>query len=97
GFRASWDSVTGKVSRTVFEDNPKAWSGDHCIDPECVPGVFFSSLKMKDAAPSIMDIAPTVLDLFGLAAPAHMDGRSLLPEASDAVRAKNRTRKKGTK
>lgn len=97
GFRASWDSVTGKVTRTVFEDNPKAWSGDHCIDPECVPGVFFSSLKMKDIAPSIVDIAPTVLDLFGLAAPGHMDGRSLLPEASDAGLAKKQPGKKGTK
>jgi predicted AlkP superfamily phosphohydrolase/phosphomutase len=27
GYRASWDSVMGKVTGTVFEDNTKAWSG----------------------------------------------------------------------
>jgi predicted AlkP superfamily phosphohydrolase/phosphomutase len=77
GFRASWDSVTGKVDSTVFEDNTKAWSGDHCIDPRHVPGVFFFSHKVAAKEPSIMDVAPTVLTLFGLPVPAHMDGRPL--------------------
>ena len=78
GFRASWDSVTGKVNSTVFEDNTKAWSGDHCIDPRHVPGVFFFSHKIEAKAPSIMDVAPTVLTLFGLPVPGHMDGRPLV-------------------
>ena len=78
GWRASWDGVTGIVSDKVFADNAKAWSGDHCIDPASVPGVLFSSLDLKAQSPSIMDMAPTVLHLFGLDAPAHMDGRSLL-------------------
>jgi predicted AlkP superfamily phosphohydrolase/phosphomutase len=78
GFRASWDSVTGKVNGTVFEDNTKAWSGDHCIDPRHVPGVFYFSRKTGSKSPSIMDVAPTVLNLFGLQVPAHMDGRTLL-------------------
>jgi predicted AlkP superfamily phosphohydrolase/phosphomutase len=82
GFRASWDSVTGKVDRTVFEDNTKAWSGDHCIDPKHVPGVFYFSRKSAAKTPSIMDVAPTVLTLFGLPVPAHMDGRSLLETAA---------------
>ena len=42
GFRASWDSVMGKVTSAIFEDNLKAWSGDHCVDPRLVPGVLFS-------------------------------------------------------
>jgi predicted AlkP superfamily phosphohydrolase/phosphomutase len=78
GWRASWDGVTGKSAGPVFEDNTKAWSGDHCIDPPSVPGVLFSDLKLAAGSPSIMDLAPTVLDLFGLLAPAAMDGRSLL-------------------
>ncbi|MBM3293954.1 MAG: nucleotide pyrophosphatase [Candidatus Aminicenantes bacterium] len=78
GFRASWASVTGSLSPKIFEDNTKCWSGDHCIDPACVPGVLFSSLKLRTNTPSIMDIAPTVLELFGLPKPAHMDGSSLL-------------------
>jgi predicted AlkP superfamily phosphohydrolase/phosphomutase len=78
GYRASWEAVTGKVGTRVFEDNAKCWSGDHCVDPAVVPGVLFSSLKLANPEPSIMDIAPTVLELFGQDRPAHMDGRSLL-------------------
>jgi len=78
GYRVSWDSVTGKVNSTVFEDNLKAWSGDHCIDPRIVPGIFFCTKKINTSSPSIIDIAPTVLELFGLQVPSHMDGRSLI-------------------
>jgi predicted AlkP superfamily phosphohydrolase/phosphomutase len=84
GYRASWDGVTGIVNGTVLEDNVKAWSGDHCIDPALVPGVLFSSLKLGRTDPSIMDVAPTVLELFGIAPPAHMDGRSLIVVAGPA-------------
>lgn len=78
GYRVSWDSVTGKVDATVFEDNVKAWGGDHCIDPQVVPGVLFTSIPLKEKDPSIMDVAPTVLELFGVKPPAHMDGHSLI-------------------
>ena len=95
GFRASWDGVTGKVDGTVFEDNTKAWSGDHCIDPRHVPGVFFFSRKTPAKAPSIMDVAPTVLTLFGLPVPAHMDGRPLLgPEESAGPAPREKGKKK---
>ena len=82
GYRASWDGVTGVVKAAVIEDNPKAWSGDHCIDPALVPGVLFSNLKFTRPDPSIMDVAPTVLELFGIGPPAHMDGRSLVDAAA---------------
>jgi predicted AlkP superfamily phosphohydrolase/phosphomutase len=75
GYRASWDSVTGKVTGQVFEDNIKAWSGDHCIDPRLVPGVLFTSHKFIAEKPAIVDVAPTILKLFGLALPAHFDGK----------------------
>jgi predicted AlkP superfamily phosphohydrolase/phosphomutase len=78
GYRASWDGVTGKVNSIIFEPNVKAWSGDHCIDPSQVPGVIFTNFPLNSATPSILDIAPTVLELFGVAPPAHMDGHSLL-------------------
>jgi predicted AlkP superfamily phosphohydrolase/phosphomutase len=83
GFRASWNGVTGIVDDVVFEDNVKAWSGDHCIDPALVPGVLFSSLKLNTDKPSIMDIAPTALELFGIAPPAHMDGHCLVDLSRD--------------
>jgi len=76
GFRASWDSVMGKVTAQIFEDNLKAWSGDHCIDPRLVPGVLFCNRKIADEKPGIVDVAPTVLKLFGLALPGHLDGKA---------------------
>jgi len=81
GYRTSWDGATGVVSGPVFEDNVKAWSGDHCIDPRLVPGVLFASRSIDRADPSLVDIAPTVLRLFGLDPPAHMDGQPLYEKA----------------
>ena len=75
GFRASWDSVMGKVTTQIFEDNLKAWSGDHCIDPRLVPGVLFCNRKIAEEKPAIVDVAPTVLKLFGLPLPGHFDGK----------------------
>ena len=79
GWRASWEGVRGLVDDTVFSDNTKAWSGDHCIDPELVPGVLFCNraLDIDGGEPHIADMAPTILDLFGVPAPRYMDGRSL--------------------
>ena len=96
GYRASWDSVTGKVNGTVFDDNIKAWSGDHCIDPRHVPGVFFFSGRIASRSPSIMDVAPTVLTLFGLPVPGHMDGRPLVGAGPDGT-ADSKTRRAGRK
>ncbi len=78
GYRVSWDSVTGKVHSDLFEDNIKAWSGDHCIDPELVPGVLFCNYHINRKDVSITDIAPTALDLFGVPVPGHMDGKSMI-------------------
>ncbi|UCE42726.1 MAG: alkaline phosphatase family protein [Candidatus Aminicenantes bacterium] len=78
GYRVSWDSVTGKVNDTLFDDNTKAWSGDHCIDPRIVPGIFFCNHKINTKSPAIIDIAPTVLNLFGMDIPNHMDGHNLI-------------------
>ena len=75
GFRASWDSVMGKVTKQIFEDNLKAWSGDHCIDPRLVPGVLFSNRKIAEEKPAIVDVAPTILKLFGVALPGNLDGK----------------------
>ncbi len=93
GYRASWDSVVGMVNQTVFEDNKKAWSADHCLDPEVVPGVFFSNFKFQSEKPGIIDIAPTVLDLFGVKAPAYMDGQSLLAGQKDKTMTETKSSK----
>jgi predicted AlkP superfamily phosphohydrolase/phosphomutase len=80
GYRASWDAAVGKSSRTVIEDNTKSWSGDHCIDYKLVPGVLFCNRKVLAAKPRLMDIGPSVLDLFGVAVPEYMRGRSVFSD-----------------
>jgi predicted AlkP superfamily phosphohydrolase/phosphomutase len=78
GHRASWDGVTGKVTGEVFTDNMRAWSGDHCIDPECVPAVLISNRKITTDSPSIQDVAPSILNLFGVGVPPYMDGKAVI-------------------
>lgn len=78
GYRASWDAALGKVSPHVFDDNRKAWSGDHCVDPSLVPGVLFSNRKLDAADPGIEDMAPTALRLFGIQPPDWMEGKSVI-------------------
>jgi predicted AlkP superfamily phosphohydrolase/phosphomutase len=80
GFRHSWDCATGSVSGQVFTDNTKSWSGDHCVDPRLVPGVFWCNRRINTDAPRLMDIAPTALDLFGVEIPRYMQGSPLFGE-----------------
>ena len=77
GYRASWETAVGQVTEQVFHPNTKAWSGDHCIDASFVPGVLFSNRKIESENPRLMDIGPTVLDLFGVDIPQYMDGKPL--------------------
>ncbi|MGH9339932.1 MAG: alkaline phosphatase family protein [Acidobacteriota bacterium] len=82
GYRVSWTCATGAVTARVFEDNLKSWSGDHCMNPPDVPGIFFCNRRIDQASVSIMDVAPTVLDLFGVPVPSYCDGRPLAVEES---------------
>jgi predicted AlkP superfamily phosphohydrolase/phosphomutase len=78
GYRVSWDCAKGSVYPDLFEDNVKRWSGDHCMDPELVPGVVFGNVALNEAASRLIDMGPTILDLFGVEVPAYMAGRSML-------------------
>jgi predicted AlkP superfamily phosphohydrolase/phosphomutase len=80
GHRVGWSSVTGGVSEDVIEDNVRPWSGDHNFNPPDVPGMLFVNRKITATNPNIMDIGPTVLDLFGVKVPPQCDGGSLMPE-----------------
>ena len=82
GYRISWDGATGVVAGAVIEDNVKPWSGDHCVDPRIVPGVFFSNKVIDRDDPALIDIAPTACWLFGVEPPAHMDGKVLFERES---------------
>lgn len=79
GYRVSWSSVTGGISEAVIEDNVRPWSGDHNFNPPDVPGMLFCNRRIEEQKPRIIDIGPTVLDLFGVDIPAYCDGRSILP------------------
>ncbi|MBV8810193.1 MAG: alkaline phosphatase family protein [Acidobacteriaceae bacterium] len=77
GYRTSWEAAVGQVTARVMEDNSKAWSGDHCVDPLLVPGVLFCNRRIHATDPGIEDLAPTALELFGVEPPVWMDGKPL--------------------
>ena len=77
GYRASWSAAIGAVTNSVFEENTKCWSGDHCVDPALVPGVLFANRQLQGSDPGIEDLAPTVLQLFGIEPPQWMEGKPL--------------------
>ena len=83
GYRASWDTVLGKMPRALLEDNLDRWSGTHLICADLVPGMLLTSRKIDVEDPTIIDIAPTILSSFGIAKPAQMTGRSLFSESTD--------------
>ncbi len=89
GYRASWETAIGQVTDKVYHENTKAWSGDHCIDRSLVPGVLFCNRRIETKEPRLMDIGPTVLDMFGVAVPRYMDGRPL--SVADAEAGNKRT------
>jgi predicted AlkP superfamily phosphohydrolase/phosphomutase len=85
GFRNSWECATGAVTPEVFTDNTKSWSGDHCVDPAIVPGVFFCNRPITVERPHIVDIPASVLRVFGHETPAEMTGRFLFaPRGAEA-------------
>jgi predicted AlkP superfamily phosphohydrolase/phosphomutase len=77
GYRVSWQTTLGGGGARVIEDNRFPWSGDHCsVDPSLVPGILVSTEPLVEGLPSVIDVAPTVLDLLGVKAPGDWDGRS---------------------
>jgi len=77
GYRASWQMAVGRITDQLFHPNTKAWTGDHCFDHTIVPGVLFCNRQIRTEKPRLMDIGPTVLDMFGIKTPTYMDGRPL--------------------
>ena len=57
GYRASWQTSLGGVPSKLVEVNAKKWSGDHCILPDAVPGVLFTSFHPDEPMDEIKDIA----------------------------------------
>ena len=78
GYRASWQTALGAApAGDPLADNTDLWSGDHLVDPACVPGIFLSNIRCSVTNPRLIDNAPTVLKAFGHEAAADMDGKPL--------------------
>ncbi len=77
GYRNSWDCATGSVTHEIFTDNTKSWSGDHCVDPSIVPGVFFCNRPIVQKQPRLIDVPFSILSLFGQKPPDYMQGRMI--------------------
>ncbi len=78
GYRASSKTALGGIPSTKFEDNVKPWSGDHVVDPDLVPGVFFSSQPFRNGNVNMLDMAPTILAALGVSKGPKMEGGSII-------------------
>ncbi len=77
GWRGSNESALGSIPDVQFEDNMLKWSGDHCIAASEVPGILMVNRPILRQNPALVDLAPTILGLFGLEPPAEMVGGDL--------------------
>jgi predicted AlkP superfamily phosphohydrolase/phosphomutase len=66
GSRGSDESALGAVPLEVLVDNLSAWSGDHCMDPDVVPGVLLTSRPLKRPASSLETLASALTAEFGI-------------------------------
>jgi predicted AlkP superfamily phosphohydrolase/phosphomutase len=80
GYRNSWECAVGQVTTEIVSDNTRSWSGDHCVDPDIVPGVFLCNRPITAEQPRLIDIPATTLRLFGQPIPRYMQGQMILPE-----------------
>jgi predicted AlkP superfamily phosphohydrolase/phosphomutase len=77
-YRAGWPTLLGEFSDNIIEDNLDRWSGDHCIAAHLVPGILLSNKPITVDNPDLRDLAPTVLDVFGIESPPDLQGRVIL-------------------
>lgn len=78
GYRVSWPTSLGGFSHCLFEDNTRRWSGDHIIDPDAVPGIFFMNRTALHNHAHMLDLAPTILKYFNVPGHDTMEGKPLL-------------------
>lgn len=78
GYRISDEAVLGKFPKEIVRDRKDKWSADHCMDCSLVPGILFSNKRITRPDPGLWDLAPSILQAFGLAAPKEMDGKPVL-------------------
>jgi hypothetical protein len=77
GYRSSWATSTGKIPEGLIEPNDREWSGDHCMDSRVVPGVLLANRPLAAEQADLRDLTVSILDVFGVEAPAQMQGKSV--------------------
>ena len=78
GFKVADLSAMGAAGASIFSINRKAWGGDHCGDHRLVPGVLFSSRKLRPGGHALTDLAPTVLRFMQVPVPKTWAGTSVI-------------------
>ncbi len=75
GTKGSSDGALGEIEPEVFSDNTSAWTGDHSMDHDAVPGILFTNKPLSKPAPTLIDLAAAVVAEFGLERfPVDVDG-----------------------
>lgn len=87
-YRGSWSGTLGRMDEEVIQDNHNAWSADHCIAADEVPGVVFSNKAIRHPNPALIDLAPTILTACGVKPPAGLPGRDIFAPPAAGERAK---------
>jgi len=77
GYRGPGMEGEDILAREEIMENTDAWSADHCFAAEEIPGVLFSNRRIPAKAPSLVDMAPTILAEFGLSKPKTMEGSNI--------------------
>lgn len=76
-YRVSWQTALGAVPRGVLKTNDQKWSGDHCsADPKTTAGFFVSNKPVKTEDIGLIDIAPTILKMYGIEYPEKYEGKA---------------------
>lgn len=76
-FRGSNDSALGGIPDEIIEDNLLKWSGDHLIAADEVPGIIVTNRRITKDNPSLLDLAPTILRVYGLEPTPEMRGSNI--------------------
>ncbi len=66
-----------RLAKEAIVDNKDPWGADHRFAAEEVPGVLFTNRPICAKAPSLIDLAPSILAEFGLRKPSTMEGKNV--------------------
>lgn len=75
GYRISWESALGGMEEEILLDNENPWSGDHCLDPELIPGSFLANFSFSESQEmGLWDVMPGLFSRNGIESKETMEG-----------------------